>query len=616
MKTKIMLQGIEETVTRPVQVQVAHDIKDLLGMRRDMQTFFDPNDEKIAREKNKLGDIYQNNTNLEEYLLLETEETSEEGTELYLTTVRPDTYPIYQDIEIGTYIQTINQRRQLDFRVTYYNKSKSFIFSIMNKLKLMTGDDTMIRRHELEYSYSIPQIVVELLAHFNELKNKRKDPSYHVPLKDYLRQTFDSRLNLEGTLSGDVSQYTVGIREAQIWIEGYITDAVHDLKPEFNDERQQWGISFNYRLTYEKPVGLLINYPIMIWNTPIKKELRDFQYNYNPTARANYTRSMNGIERIVRGRPEELSGTRNRDRIGFLTIPIEDETPDITTPRQFTRLFSVLTMVYTPDPTLLFNIDEIPNYKFKDSVRRLLLESEYKYIGIPGASIIFASLIEDNRESYTNRIILSQDGTLRTTHPMDYKKTYRVMFSLLSDMDYLHPDNSKRINRYINNEMDAYKHYLLERAKYKDAHKELLHNNISGSNGINGQNVKIQSANDIEGLDDPNSPNYRNPIDGSIRGGNSNAGRDVIAKDFKKTTSESGFEPTHYIPYTEDSEIFVDIYAEILNVDYGDLENSLKSAGNTRGILYKISDRHRAASKNVNIFNIQANVLVEDKKIP
>ena len=68
--------------------------------------------------------------------------------------------------------------------------------------------------------------------------------------------------------------------------------------------------------------------------------------------------------------------------------------------------------------------------------------------------------------------------------------------------------------------------------------------------------------------------------------------------------------------YTEDSEIFVDIYAEILNVDYGDLENSLKSAGNTRGILYKISDRHRAASKNVNIFNIQANVLVEDKKIP
>ena len=46
------------------------------------------------------------------------------------------------------------------------------------------------------------------------------------------------------------------------------------------------------------------------------------------------------------------------------------------------------------------------------------------------------------------------------------------------------------------------------------------------------------------------------------------------------------------------------------------MENSLKSAGNTRGILYKISERHRAASKNVNIFNIQANVLVEDKKIP
>ena len=94
MKTKIMLQGLEETVTRPIQIIVANDIKKLLGLGRDIYIAFDPTDERIAKIKNQLGDIDHDNTTFEEYILLETEESTEEGTELYMTTVKPDTYPI------------------------------------------------------------------------------------------------------------------------------------------------------------------------------------------------------------------------------------------------------------------------------------------------------------------------------------------------------------------------------------------------------------------------------------------------------------------------------------------------------------------------------------------
>ena len=299
-----------------------------------------------------------------------------------------------------------------------------------------------------------------MLSHFNDLKNKRKRPDRQLSFSDYLARTFDTRLDLGGNLGKTIDNYTLYIREAQVNLEGYISDSVHDIKPEFDDNLNHWGITFRYRITFDKPVGLLLNYNMMVWNTPIAKEFRDFQHIENTSNRAIHPRSLRGVNLTTIGHPI----WHTRPRKDYLTIPVEDNRlPNLITPRYLTRMFSVLTMVDSNDPTLLFNIDEIPNYKFKDSVRRLLLESEYKYIGIPGASIIFASLIEDNRESYTNRIILSQDGTLRTTHPMDYKKTYRVMFSLLSDMDYLHPDNSKRINRYINNEIDAYKHYLLER---------------------------------------------------------------------------------------------------------------------------------------------------------
>ena len=535
MKTKIMLQGLEETVTRPIQIIVANDIKKLLGLGRDIYIAFDPADERIAKIKNQLGDIDHDNTTFEEYILLETEETTEEGTELYMTTVKPDTYPIYQDIEIDSYIQAINQRRQLDFTFTYRNKSKSLVHSLANKLKLMTGDDGMYYRHELEYGYNIPPFVIKLLSHFNDLKNKRKRPDRQLSFSDYLARTFDTRLDLGGNLGKTIDNYTLYIREAQVNLEGYISDSVHDIKPEFDDNLNHWGITFRYRITFDKPVGLLLNYNMMVWNTPIAKEFRDFQHIENTSNRAIHPRSLRGVNLTTIGHPI----WHTRPRKDYLTIPVEDNRlPNLITPRYLTRMFSVLTMVDSNDPTLLFNIDEIPNYRFKKSVYDMLLKSEYKWVGIPCCSVIFISLICGEVEQYENRIIMDAEGNLRTTKPMDVTKTYRVMFSLLNDLDMLNPGSTRRINRFIDDEMDAY------REKYKNLRK-------------NNDSLYTQ------------------------------------AKEI----------------YND--EVFLDIYAEILQVDYRDVLNNVnpdpnKNADLLKNMIYRISDHYRHMAKTVNVFNVHA----------
>lgn len=535
MKTKIMLQGLEETVTRPIQIIVANDIKKLLGLGRDIYIAFDPTDERIAKIKNQLGDIDHDNTTFEEYILLETEESTEEGTELYMTTVKPDTYPIYQDIEIDSYIQAINQRRQLDFTFTYRNKSKSLVHSLANKLKLMTGDDGMYYRHELEYGYNIPPFVIKLLSHFNDLKNKRKRPDRQLSFSDYLARTFDTRLDLGGNLGKAIDNYTLYIREAQVNLEGYISDSVHDIKPEFDDNLNHWGITFRYRITFDKPVGLLLNYNMMVWNTPIAKEFRDFQHLENTSNRAIHPRSLRGVNLTTIGHPI----WHTRPRKDYLTIPIEDNRlPNLITPRYLTRMFSVLTMVDSNDPTLLFNIDEIPNYRFKKSVHDMLLKSEYKWVGIPCCSIIFISLICGEVEQYENRIIMDAEGNLRTTKPMDVTKTYRVMFSLLNDLDMLNPGSTRRINRFIDDEMDAY------REKYKNLRKN----------------------------------------------------NDSLYTKAKEIYND---------------EVFLDIYAEILQVDYRDVLNNVnpdptKNPDLLKNMIYRISDHYRHMAKTVNVFNVHA----------
>ena len=56
---------------------------------------------------------------------------------------------------------------------TYRNKSKSAVMAMANKLKLGSSSDGYYRRHEIEYSYTLPYYVLELISHFNDLRNKR-----------------------------------------------------------------------------------------------------------------------------------------------------------------------------------------------------------------------------------------------------------------------------------------------------------------------------------------------------------------------------------------------------------------------------------------------------------
>ena len=133
---------------------------------------------------------------------------------------------------------------------------------------------------------------------------------------------------------------------------------------------------------------------------------------------------------------------------------------------------------------------------------------------------------------------MDAEGNLRTTKPMDVTKTYRVMFSLLNDLDMLNPGSTRRINRFIADEMDAY------REKYKNLRK----NNDS----LYAQAKEIYN-----------------------------------------------------------DEVFLDIYAEILQVDYRDVLNNVnpdpnKNADLLKNMIYRISDHYRHMAKTVNVFNVHA----------
>lgn len=446
LTTRIDLQGLEETVTRSIVIIAVRDIKRLLGITRDIYTTYDAND-ALIKKKNAVGEIQGENTFKEDMITLETSETSEEGEEVSLVVYRPDFKPIYEDKELRASFTPIYHKRKMSIKFKYSTKSKSSAFSIANKIRLFTATDAMYQVHDLEYYFLVPTFLVKLLATINNLKNTRLPDSEKLTLEQYINNTFDNRVDLTNTLDADLSKSTLVIREAQLGITGYMADDPYTIQPEYDDSFTSWNIEFTYEFTYEKPVTILVKYPLLVYNNLIPKPFRIF-VNPNTRAednpRAHRTGRRYGIDPITTtNNPLKLSNDKY-----YLSIPKIDQEVLPKPADHLSRLFSVLCILDDNDPTLLFNIQDIPEVEIKEEILDYLM-AEREYITEDCNSLFYLELFKDNKKEYNNKIIIEGNGTLRTTYPLDYKGEYRVVLNICKDMTMLHINARKRLKDFI-----------------------------------------------------------------------------------------------------------------------------------------------------------------------
>lgn len=466
------LHGIDETIVRNINIIVSKDIKNLIGVDADVYTIFNIEKENIKRTKYKLGDVIGNNTMLEEMIIVESEETVQDEQDISLVSARPDYKPIYEDKEIPASIQPVYLQKKMTTKFKYLNKSKSKIDAILNRLRIMITSEGIYREHDLEYHYVIPPYVVNLISEINNLKNKRLEEP--LAFEMYIQKTFDDRVDYSNTLDGDKNKVSMVIREAQLDVEGWIADDVHGLTVEYDEDESGYGIEFSYEYTYEKPVNLILKYPIMIWNTLLNKQYRVFtksvtnQHRNDKKYRTPRTSDMVAItsDGIDRNNPWSVPDDRY-----YLSLPRYDEHVLPNSSYGKFRIFSVLTQVDDFDRTLLFNINDIPEIKFHNNILDFILNSEYPYIGEEFKSFFHLELWKNDKRDYENIIKMDKDGNLTTSKEMEFKYIYRVVFNINTDLLLL-PHNAKnRLKNFLlnyNGNKDLYGWQKIRYGKFSD----------------------------------------------------------------------------------------------------------------------------------------------------
>lgn len=447
---KIPLHGLEESAIRPIIVSVIDDLKRNIGVSPDIYLQL-TEDDKIKKKVNRLGELRGDNNAKDQWIEAVWEEITEPDMELSKMPINGDFKPIYQDPDVNSKIIPLYHRRRLNIRFKYYTISKSTIQAIANNLRVMTVNDKNTAKHDLEYHYTLGHFVSNLLIEINTLKNLREPEDKRLELEDYINKTFDDRVDLSYSYDGELYKSELIIKEAQLECVGFIEDDVYNIQPNYDDSLGQWTLEFQYVLTFEKPISLYLEYPILIYNSLIGEYYRTLQKSYKKNYRAQYTGRMLGVNKII-DKQNSLKPLTNDD---FLTIPKNDVVKLPRTIRFLNRMFSVLCILNPDDLTELFNINDLPGLRFKEDIKAFLLNSEYPYIGKFLYSMFYIELYENNQKMMNIEVLLDPEGNLRTNKPLNIKKIYRVMFNVVNDLSRLDFNAQKRITKYIQDDIES-----------------------------------------------------------------------------------------------------------------------------------------------------------------
>jgi len=434
---RVDINGLDETATRPMVTAIGQDIKQFLGIGKDVHMSIG-DDPQLELHKDVNGKITHTPDILDEELYLSyTEHTTDDYTVALHSTAAVNGY-VYLDKEIRAWVAPMLSRRTLNINTKYYSKSKSMVSRLVNKLSMLPATEGRQRYHDLEYFYYFPDEITMLLDTINNLKNTYLITK--LDLDQYIANTFSQRASVVGSESGITELNKLVIREKQLGVLGTIDTDVYTIRMEKDDDTNRWYIELEYSLEYDLPVQLLTTYPIAIYNQPIPSEYMPQRKSLPRTSAAHTT----GEEGLARLGTKDTSILSIPESSYYINIPPEDNLVLPKPESYYVRIFSVFSIVDHADPTMLFYLDEIPHITIKKDVLELL-QLEAPRVGDPHRSMFYFDIYNFERRDYRYKVIMTPEAVvvkgvtryrlkLTTNIPLDIRGNYRVAFNILSDI--------------------------------------------------------------------------------------------------------------------------------------------------------------------------------------
>ena len=358
---------------------------------------------------------------------------------------RNHTKPFFKDKRLDISVAPVVEKTKVTVSCRYVSASLADAEYLRTQLRRAAASDALSELLEARLYYLLPNNLMSFLAHCWTLRELKF--GYGGTFNDWLMDCFDSRYKVVTDSIG--KNHNFAISEKRIRIIGrfdFDTDVgLAELKDEGGTRHE---LTFNFIYDYDKPTTLRVIHPYAIHQTPLdSKYLPDYP-DLNIRLRMDLAEMAVGamlpMDSISRSGRNENPYTIPENDLWYTPYRMPNYVPFLSLHLLLDAnpVICNLNDVYETPYSTIELYDEIKDYIRANRVRVLT----------HGTGGFWVAIYMDDSPLNEEHIEIDEYLNVRLLHPLDPRRTYRLVISFMDKIAY-NPDD---IKEHIRNEPEIF----------------------------------------------------------------------------------------------------------------------------------------------------------------
>ncbi len=432
------LEDVDKSVVRQSILGIVRDLLEKTDLSSKVATILHGDvkltttDHKFNIDANKEPNVPTVATDRRVVVNITTDEYDEDS--LYTTAVGQEEYPpIYLDPIATALVWPVylNVSYVINFAYTTPSDKEAIRWRDNMRAKVSQYQDMYV--HDVTYDVIVPEVVENLIMDVYTLRNRLNPQT----LVNYFKDNTSRRLHVITDLSGGNSK--LAFKEIQTGVQGMFDFGGAPDKPERDDDTNTYTVSFNYKVTINRPSLMTMKYQPMVCNRLMPNKWIQFLVDMNVRNHQEknkvlmYSKSMFNLSNFLSHRQLEY----NYDLDLPINIPKFDEIKTKTVTNGYCVTTTMLTQVDETNKRSLLNLNDLSPYYLDKDFMDWIVEGEHQYVCSPYESVLFFGLNQPG--AMYNSPILTVDTSLNVSSTVDLSllNISRVYLNFIIDLDML-----------------------------------------------------------------------------------------------------------------------------------------------------------------------------------
>lgn len=352
---------------------------------------------------------------------IEIEENFLDENELTRPILRPDVKVYFKDSDLGVYIRPAYKACEIRITLNARTKDRASLERWRTSVQTLFTRQATVRHHELTFHSAIPKEMMMVLMEIHRLREANHGLNEVFGL--WLKRCFDERFTFISNTAG--RQLTPVVTETQLKSLGYFGMPYNSSPGNKQSENGSWTYSFDYVIRFDVPTELIMRYPILVHNQPIKYRSKEKAPDYlNKRHEGSFSTEMFEI----------MADPIKRQILGYtgISIPHYDDWIPNYIPYNDVQVFRMAIVVDELNPRNVLDIRQLGAYNISPDAIAFLQATHESACGLGGNPIRF-TLYAGYKPIEQGVLSLNSDLILQTDFDLDPTVNYHVVMQLNGD---------------------------------------------------------------------------------------------------------------------------------------------------------------------------------------